>query len=113
MAISNITSLVPLAACTGLRKPDLFRCCPRLTSQIGGLQLACATGRPQSVMFEEGMVHQLLPNMPSYHAEPNGLCTRGLGYRDGMKARLLLPWRCWCHGSPGFNVCRSPSASAA
>ncbi|KAG1679527.1 hypothetical protein FOA52_011128 [Chlamydomonas sp. UWO 241] len=61
----NITSLAPLAACTKLRKLDLRGCSSVLTNQVEGLQLACPQlAAPKSVEFE-GLVHELLPNMPA------------------------------------------------
>jgi hypothetical protein len=60
MARSNVGSLAPLAACTGLRKLDL-RCNTVLHNQVEGLQLAHLAD-PQSVKIES-LVHELLPNM--------------------------------------------------
>jgi hypothetical protein len=60
----GVVSLAPLAACTRLRKLDLRGCRPSLINQVEGLQLTCThLADPQSVKFE-GLVHELLPNMP-------------------------------------------------
>ncbi|KAG1676730.1 hypothetical protein FOA52_005019 [Chlamydomonas sp. UWO 241] len=71
----SVTSLAPLAACTTLRKLDLHDCPSVLISQVEGLQLSCTQlADPQSVVFE-GLVHDVLPNMPAamQHAAADAL----------------------------------------
>jgi hypothetical protein len=58
----GVVSLAPLAACTRLRKLDLRDCRHVLLNQVEGLQLTHLADT-QSVKFE-GLVHELLPNMP-------------------------------------------------
>ncbi|KAG1679520.1 hypothetical protein FOA52_011121 [Chlamydomonas sp. UWO 241] len=60
----NVVNLAPLAACTKLRKLDLRECSSSVTNQVEGLQLMCTKLADPATVKLEGMVHELLPNMP-------------------------------------------------
>jgi hypothetical protein len=62
-ALGRFVSLVPLAACTKLRKLDLRGGTPFLRNQVPGLQLAELADLP--TVEPEGLVHELQPSMPS------------------------------------------------
>jgi hypothetical protein len=84
----QITTLVPLQACTRLAKLDLSGC--NLDDHVKDLQVACPQlADPDSIVFE-GLVHELLPSIPPHkQGEAIGWLLGNHSLEDpGMQATL-------------------------